>query len=68
MPGLERMLQQFEQEEFGTNDPEEIKQAGIQAIWDENRKALTGMDAEQAEWEGEDLMGDWIWDRPVTME
>ena len=54
MPGLERDLQEFEREEWGTNDWEEIKQKIYEKDKQERENALTGMEEEQREWEGLD--------------
>jgi hypothetical protein len=53
MPGLERMLQQFEREEFGTNDFPKIIEVIKEREWSDAQDRLTGMDAEQADWESD---------------
>jgi hypothetical protein len=53
--GLEKDLQEFEREEFGTNDFPEIIETIKRREWADAQDRMTGMDAEQADWEeGED--------------
>lgn len=52
--GLERNLQEFERDEFGTNDFGEIIEVIKEREWSDAQGRMTGMDAEQAEWEEED--------------
>ena len=54
MPGLENYLRRFEQEEWGTNDWEEIQEKIRAEAEEERKKTLTGMPEEQADWEGDD--------------
>jgi hypothetical protein len=51
MPGLERYLQEFEREQWGTNDWSEIQEKIREEDKREREEALTGMDEEQADWE-----------------
>lgn len=53
MAGLERMLQEFEQETWGTNDFPTIVDSIERDEWRKARERMTGMDAEQAEWESD---------------
>lgn len=49
--GLGRALEQFEREEWGTNDMEEIQEKIQEKEWADARKRMTGMEEEQADWE-----------------
>lgn len=51
MPGLERLLLEFEQKEFGTNDFSQIIEIIQEREWTEAQDRMTGMEEEQAEWE-----------------
>ena len=51
--GLESELQSFERDEFGTNDFGEIIGVIRERSWGDAQKHLTGMDAEQADWEAD---------------
>lgn len=48
---LGKCLARFEQEEWGTNDFDEIKEKIREDDWRNRQQSLTGMDEEQAEWE-----------------
>lgn len=48
---LSKILEEFEQEQWGTNDLGEILEAVRQENYQERQAALTGMDGEQADWE-----------------
>lgn len=52
--GLEEELQQFERDEFGTNDMGEIIQIISERELDAAQKRMTGMPEEQADWENDD--------------
>lgn len=53
--------------QMGTMDEEEIKAIVDEESRNARDQPLTGMEEEQADWEeGDD--GDYIWERPVTME
>ena len=51
MPGLERFLQKFELDEFGTNDMGEIQEVIREREWSDAQERMTGMAEEQADWE-----------------
>ena len=50
---LSKVLEEFEQEEWGTNDWGEIQEKIREGDWEERRAALTGMEEEQADWESD---------------
>lgn len=53
MSGLERYLQEFERDEFGTNDWENMKEIIRERNWQAAQDNMTGMDEEQADWDAE---------------
>lgn len=53
--GMERELQRFEQEEFGTNDWGEIVDRVTADEWRKAQERMTGMEEEQADWESDDF-------------
>ena len=48
---LSNMLEEFEREEWGTNDWSEIQEKIREDDWSQRQNALTGMEEEQADWE-----------------
>lgn len=48
---MERYLQQFELEEYGTTDWGEIQAVLQERTWKAAQDRMTGMEDEQAEWE-----------------
>lgn len=51
MPGMEKMLYDFEEEEWGTHDLTEITSKIEAEEWNKARHRMTGMNEEQADWE-----------------
>lgn len=51
---LGKALERFEREEWGTNDPKEIREAIEAQEWDASQKRMTGMDEEQADWDADE--------------
>lgn len=39
--------------EMGTTDEQEIVERGMRSNWEERQAALTGMEEEQADWDGD---------------
>jgi hypothetical protein len=52
--GLERDLQEFERQEWGTNDWGNIKEAILEGESAEAQRRMTGMPEEQSDWEEDD--------------
>jgi hypothetical protein len=53
--GLGKALEQFEREEWGTNDMGEIQEAIQKEEWSKAQKRMTGMEEEQADWEADEV-------------
>ena len=51
---LEGELQQFEREEWGTNDWDKIQEKIREKEWSDAEKRMTGMEEEQADWEADE--------------
>ena len=51
---MEKMMQRFEREEWGTNDWPTIQEKIRETEWKRAQDALTGMEEEQADWDADE--------------